>query len=168
MRFNSGAAVAVVIIIATASVVVGWILLRTAPTSLEGAPTGPCPNCPALGFAGEWSHGSVNLYNFTIQSGSTVTWNMVSLSVQSSSGANISTSGPGWNISVRGGSGVLVAAYDIRSASPVWTVGGSANPVAGQTIVLTSPLSQSLGGSGDSLAIYFGDGFRSTTVVAIP
>jgi hypothetical protein len=106
-------------------------------------------------------------YNFTIASSVPgATWGEITIEIETSSGARIGTSGGGWNVSVWSDPGILIAAYDLQSATPTWTQGGSETTFAGESILLTSPRSTPL--SGDVLYIFLGGDFRGTTTVTIP
>jgi hypothetical protein len=86
-------------------------------------------------------------YNFSVQEPPTsLTWADVHLKLANPPQTLDSNDTPVVNLTIRATGGGLVASYDLLSASPNWTSGGSAIIGANETAVVTSSLSTILGG----------------------
>jgi hypothetical protein len=112
------------------------------------------------------SHG-YHLYNFSIESaGGGLVWSNLGLNLTSPSGGTIPITGAGWNITVFGLRGEIIAYYVADSGTSPWTVGGGVTVSNLQTLLLVSPPSTPL--TGGSLTVFGVGSFAGSLSVSIP
>jgi hypothetical protein len=158
-------AAVVVALLAVAAIGLAAWLINTPHTTGYLAP--PCTPCLGVSTPLESNVSGYNAYNFTVSSQiAGLTWSSVSLGLEDPNGLTIPAGGPGWNLSVRNAAGTLVAAEDIQTSNPAWTLGGSVGVQTGQFMILTSPPGSPL--SGDVLSVVLGGGYSESLSVNIP
>jgi hypothetical protein len=141
------------------------LLLYPATTASQwpcgpGPPPDPIPLGPGpyeMGTTGTPSAGGPNEYNFTVFGGwCSAAWASVSFAIQQGfGGPNISTSQPGWNLTIHF-NGTVVAAYNLQTSPPTWTIGASQSIRGNEGISLIAPSGVALGGEVFSAVINLG------------
>jgi hypothetical protein len=120
----------------------------------------------AVGPPYESTHNGMHLYNFSMESVSAgVTWNRISLGLQTDGGAPIAGSAAGWNVTAFGLTGDPAAFYSIQSMD-LWTSTGTMSLESGDALLVTSPSGASL--SGDELVLNVEGSAHESISVAIP
>jgi hypothetical protein len=135
-------AIGVVLVMVFAS----WFFLVDR-SSTPGRP--PC-TVPTLGTLHQYGAGDQEFWNYSVGPPGPVgyvygPWNASAILIGGYAGGILSTTSPGWNVTVWNGSGSMAAVYDIRAVHPTWTVGGSSLPSQDERFVIASPSSVWLG-----------------------